>query len=170
MNMELKDLPEKMRKQAEAKIAAQSDGKNLTKHRVEKLGKNDLVKRQSPELASESGETGRKNKYGNKKCMANGITFDSKKEMYRYLELKGLEDAGLIVDLKLQHHFTLSESFLRPDGELIRKIEYVADFTYVDSEGNFVVEDVKSEATRKNPVYSLKRRLMANEGYKIREV
>ena len=84
-----------MRKQAEAKIAAQSDGKNLTKHRVEKLGKNDLVKRQSPELASESGETGRKNKYGNKKCMANGITFDSKKEMYRYLELKGLEDAGL---------------------------------------------------------------------------
>lgn len=102
--------------------------------------------------------------------MANGITFDSKKEMYRYLELKGLEDAGLIVDLKLQHHFTLSESFRRPDGELIRKIEYVADFTYFDSEGKFVVEDVKSEATRKNPVYSLKKRLMANEGYKIREV
>ena len=158
-----------MRKQAAVKIAAQSDGKILTKHQVEKLGKNDLVKRQSLGLASESDGTGRKNKYGNKKCMANGITFDSKKEMYRYLELKGLEDAGLIVDLKLQHHFTLSESF-RPDGELIRKIEYVADFTYFDNEGKFVFEDVKSEATRKNPVYSLKKRLMANEGYKIREV
>ena len=156
MNMELKDLPEKMRRQAEAKIAAQSDGKILTKHRIEKLDKSD--------------ETGRKNKYGNKRCTTNGITFDSKKEMYRYLELKGLEDAGLIVDLKLQHHFTLSESFRRPDGELIRKIEYIADFTYFDGEGKFIIEDVKSEATRKNPVYSLKRRMMANEGYKIREV
>lgn len=159
-----------MRKQAISKIAAQSDGKILTKASIEKLDKNDLMKRQSLGLASESDGTGRKNKYGNKKCMANGITFDSKKEMYRYLELKGLEDAGLIVDLKLQHHFTLSESFRRPDGELIRKIEYVADFTYFDNEGKFVVEDVKSEATRKNPVYSLKKRLMANEGYKIREV
>mgnify|MGYP004479584119 FL=1 len=159
-----------MRKQAEAKIAAQSDGRTLTKHRVEKLDKNDLAERQAPETATESDGTGRKNKYGNKKCMANGITFDSKKEMYRYLELKGLEDAGLIVDLKLQHHFTLSESFRRPDGELIRKIEYIADFTYFDGEGKFIVEDVKSEATRKNPVYSLKKRLMAREGYKIREV
>lgn len=159
-----------MRKQAEAKIAAQSDGKILTKHRIEKLDKNDLTKRQAPKSASESDETGRKNKYGNKRCTANGITFDSKKEMYRYLELKGLEDAGLIVDLKLQHHFTLSEAFRRPDGELIRRIEYVADFTYFDGEGKFIVEDVKSEATRKNPVYSLKKRMMANEGYKIREV
>ena len=74
-----------MRKQAEAKIAAQSDGKILTKHRVEKLDKNDLTKRQAPESASESDGTGRKNKYGNKRCAANGITFDSKKEMYRYL-------------------------------------------------------------------------------------
>lgn len=159
-----------MRKQAEAKIAAQSDGKTLTRHRVEKLDKNVLAKRQTPETASGSDGTGRKNKYGNKRCTANGITFDSKKEMCRYLVLKGLEDAGLIVDLKLQHHFTLSESFRRPNGELIRKIEYIADFTYFDSEGKFVVEDVKSEATRKNPVYSLKKRLMANKGYKIREV
>ena len=159
-----------MRKQAISKIAAQSDGKILTKHRIEKFDKNDLTKRQAPESASESDGTVRKNKYGNKRCAANGITFDSKKEMYRYLELKGLEDAGLIVDLKLQHHFTLSEAFRRPDGELIRKIEYIADFTYFDGEGKFVVEDVKSEATRKNPVYSLKKRLMAREGYKIREV
>lgn len=159
-----------MRRQAEAKIAAQSDGRTLTKHRIEKLDKNDLAKRQAPESAFHGTETGKKNKYGNKKCTANGITFDSKKEMYRYLELKGLEDAGLIVDLKLQHHFTLSEAFRRPDGELIRKIEYIADFTYFDGEGKFVIEDVKSEATRKNQVYSLKKRLMAREGYKIREV
>lgn len=90
--------------------------------------------------------------------------------MYRYLELKGLEDAGLIVDLKLQHHFTLAEAFRQSDGGLVRKIEYIADFTYFDGEGKFVVEDVKSEATRKNKVYSIKRRMMANKGYKIREV
>ena len=159
-----------MQKQAEAKIAAQSEEKTLIRHRVEKLDKNDLAKRQAPETASESDGAGKKNKYGNKRSTANGIPFDSKKEMYRYLELKGLEDAGLIVDLKLQHHFTLSESFRRPDGELIRKIEYIADFTYFDGEGKFIIEDVKSEVTRKNPVYSLKKRMMANEGYKIREV
>lgn len=159
-----------MQRQAEAKIAAQSDGKILTKASIEKLDKNDLTKRQAPESVSKSDGTGRKNKYGNKRCTANGITFDSKKEMYRYLELKGLEDAGLIVDLKLQHHFTLSEAFRRPDGELIRRIEYIADFTYFDGEGKFIIEDVKSEATRKNPVYSLKKRLMAREGYAIREV
>lgn len=170
MNMELKDLPEKMRKQAEAKIAAQSEEKYKNDQRVEMPDKIDLTKRQAPETASENREDGRKSKYGNKRCEANGITFDSKKEMYRYLELKGLQDAGLISDLKLQHHFTLAEAFRTPDGEPVRRTEYIADFTYVDAEGKFVVEDVKSEITRKNPVYSLKKRLMAHEGYMIREV
>ena len=57
-----------------------------------------------------------------------------------------------------------------PDGTPIRKMEYIADFTYTDGEGRFIVEDVKSEATRKNPVYAIKKKLMAHEGYKITEV
>ena len=66
MNMNLEDLPEKLRKQAEAKIAAQN--------------KKMQSKAQNPETSSENQICGRKNKYGNKRCEANGITFDSKKE------------------------------------------------------------------------------------------
>ncbi len=109
-------------------------------------------------------------KYGNVRCEFAGIKFDSKKERARFLELKGLADAGRITDLRLQHHFTLSEAFTTPDGAKINRVEYVADFTYTDESGSFVVEDVKSEATRKNAVYSLKKRLMADAGYMIREV
>ena len=109
-------------------------------------------------------------KYGNVRCDLDGIKFDSKKERNRFVELKQLFDAGKITDLRLQHHFTLSESFMRPDGEKIGRVEYIADFTYTDSEGDFIIEDVKSEATRKNAVYSIKKRLMADSGYKITEV
>ena len=45
-----------------------------------KLDKIDLTKAQHPETSSENQICGRKNKYGNKRCEANGITFDSKKE------------------------------------------------------------------------------------------
>ncbi len=80
MNMNLEDLPEKLRKQAEAKIAAQNKKMQPNEHRVGKLDKIDLTKAQNPETSSENQICGRKNKYGNKRCEANGITFDSKKE------------------------------------------------------------------------------------------
>lgn len=99
-----------------------------------------------------------------------GIKFDSRKECLRYLELKGRYDAGLIKDLKLQHHFTLQEGFKTVEGETIRKMEYVADFTYIDEDGKFVIEDVKSEATAKNEKYRIKKKLMAEKGLMIKEV
>ena len=46
-------------------------------------------------------------KYKNKKTVVDGITFDSKKEASRYLELKKLKDAGFIDDLELQVKFVL---------------------------------------------------------------
>ena len=159
-----------MQEQAKRKIAAQSEKKVTTKDSVKKLDKIALAKRQELGTASESNRTDNKSKYGNKRCTVNGVAFDSKKEMYRYLELKGMQDAGLITELKLQHHFTLSEAFRTAGGETVRRVEYIADFTYFDSEGKFTVEDVKSEATRKNPVYSIKKRLMASMGYMITEV
>lgn len=79
-------------------------------------------------------------------------------------------EAGLIKDIRLQHHFTLQEAFKTIDGEPVRKMEYVADFTYIDQQGNFIIEDVKSEATRKDKVYRLKKKLMAQKGYMITEV
>ena len=49
------------------------------------------------------------NKYGNKKAVRNGITFDSQKEAARYDQLMLRLCAGEIRDLKLQPEFTLQE-------------------------------------------------------------
>ena len=168
MNMRIEDLPEKLRRQAEGKIKAQSVKTIKTEELLERTVKNEQRRKQRLTEASEAESS--RSKYGNIACEVNGIRFDSKKESRRYLELKGMMDAGQISDLKLQHHFTLSEAFKTADGETVRRTEYIADFTYFDSDGRFIIEDVKSAATRKNPVYSLKKRLMASAGWAIREV
>ena len=46
-----------------------------------------------------------RSKYGARKTIVDGITFDSKKEANRYRELKLLEDAGEIEKLKMQVAF-----------------------------------------------------------------
>ncbi len=85
----------------------------------------------------------------------------SKAEHRRACELKLLERAGKISDLKEQVRFELVP---KRDGE--RAVVYVADFTYTEK-GTFVVEDCKGFKT---PVYRLKKRLMAHvHGIKIRE-
>lgn len=112
----------------------------------------------------------RGNKYNNTPTEVANIRFDSKKEANRYNELMAMQKASQIKNLKLQHTFTLQEQFKTTEGELIKSIKYVADFTYTDADGNFVIEDVKSAATKENKVYKLKKKLMAEKGYKIREV
>lgn len=93
------------------------------------------------------------NKYHNKKVIYNGITFDSIKEKNRYIELKLLERAGVIKDLKLQYEFELQSAFIL-NKKKIRKISYIADFYYFDNKLNdYVVEDVKSEITKKDKTY-----------------
>lgn len=97
------------------------------------------------------------NKFRNIKITIDGIKFDSKKEAARYCELKIMEKAGHISDLKTQPRFELLPSFRR-DGVLQRKIEYIADFMYKTKSGVFV-EDVKSEMTKSLPVYRMKKKL-----------
>ena len=95
-------------------------------------------------------------KYRSQKTIIDGISFDSKREGNRYVELKMLERAGKIKDLELQHQYELQPSF-RKNGRTIRAITYVADFTYFDLERmRIVVEDVKGFRT---DVYMLKRKL-----------
>ena len=55
--------------------------------------------------------------------------FDSIRESQRYKELKLLERAGEISNLKLQPKFLLQDSF-KKNGKTYRKIEYIADFSY----------------------------------------
>lgn len=106
----------------------------------------------------------KKNKFGAHKTVLDGVKFDSKKEAKRYIQLKQMEHAGLIADLKLQVPFVLINK-----SKYGREIKYLADFTYVE-DGEMVVEDVKSDATV-TPLYRLKKRLVAERyGIVIREI
>lgn len=98
----------------------------------------------------------RTSKYNARKVTLDGHRFDSQREARRYEELKALEAGGKISQLELQPRFELQAGF-RYRGEAVRKIEYVADFKYLDYErGGLVVEDVKGMRT---DVYRLKKKL-----------
>lgn len=109
------------------------------------------------------------NKYHNQKTEVDGVTFDSKHEARRYIELKYLERAGLITDLQLQRRFTLIGAQKDENGKIIeRPLTYVADFAYKDKTGKTIVEDAKGAIT---DVYKIKRKLMLSiYGIRVQEV
>ena len=91
----------------------------------------------------------KRSKYGAKKTVVDGITFDSMAEAARYSVLKILQAGGLISDLRLQVKYDIAVNS--------KKVcRYVADFVYSEN-GKEVVEDVKG---MKTPVYNLKKKLM----------
>lgn len=98
-------------------------------------------------------------KYKNLKTTVDGIVFDSKKEAARYQDLRLLERAGEIQDLRCQVPFELVPAQRDAKGKLVeRPVKYLADFVYQDcATGERVVEDVKGYRT---DVYKIKRRLM----------
>ncbi len=107
-----------------------------------------------------------KPKYRNEKCEWNGLKFDSMHEMERYMVLLDDQRTGKISNLRTQVRFELIPA-KRIDGKVVeRGCWYVADFVYI-KDGKTVVEDAKSEITRKNPAYIIKRKLML-EKYEIR--
>jgi hypothetical protein len=91
----------------------------------------------------------RRSKYGAKKTVVDGVTFDSQAEATRYGVLKVIQSAGLIKDLRLQVAYQITVN-----GKKVCR--YVADFVYIEN-GKEVVEDVKG---MKTPVYNLKKKLM----------
>ena len=103
------------------------------------------------------------NKFRNTVVLYDGEKFDSRRELKRWLELKILERAKEITHLSRQVTYPI-----KIGDALICK--YIADFEYMER-GQLVVEDVKSEITRKDPTYRLKNKLMrAVNGIEIREV
>ena len=107
------------------------------------------------------------NKYGAKKVELDGIRFDSKKEARVYSELKLLERAGKICDLRLQVPFDLLPA-QKIGGKVVeRKVTYKADFVYHEN-GLQVVVDAKGVRTKE---YIIKRKLMLYLfGIRIKEV
>lgn len=81
--------------------------------------------------------------------------FDSKKEKKRDYELTQLLQSGEILTLERQVKYELIP---KQDGE--RSTNYIADFRYTKKDGSIVVEDVKSNFTKKLPLYIIKRKLM----------
>lgn len=113
----------------------------------------------------------RASKFGNIKTVVDGIEFSSKKEARRYGELRILEKAGEIRDLQLQPRFPFKVND-------VSVCTYVGDFSYIINPkpgdqhvGTYVLEDVKSAITRKDPVYRIKNKLFkAVMGFEITEV
>lgn len=88
--------------------------------------------------------------------------FHSRKEHRRAEELKVLQKIGAISRLEFQKRF---EVIPKQDGE--RAAHYIADFVYVECDGNEVIEDSKGFRT---PDYVLKRKLMLKvHGIRVRE-
>lgn len=107
------------------------------------------------------------NKFGNRKTLFNGITFDSRREAKRYAELVLLLRAGQISNLRRQVPFELLPSQKRNGKVIERPVKYVADFVYIEN-GQEVVEDAKGLRTKE---YILKRKLMLWQyGIQIKEV
>lgn len=97
-------------------------------------------------------------KYRSRKTTINGVTFDSKKEAERYLDLLQMQSMGLISGLELQPEFLILERF-RHEGRTERAIIYRADFRYIQN-GRTVVEDVKGVRTE---AYKIKRKMFLSQ-------
>ncbi len=102
----------------------------------------------------------KRSKWGAIKTKVDGITFMSRKEAKRYVELKAMESAGEITGLRLQPKFLLQEAFTTSDGRKVRQIEYIADFMYkkVMPDGMIqgIIEDVKGSKKTQTPEFKLK--------------
>lgn len=99
--------------------------------------------------AAEAKLERKRGKYGNQRVTIGGLTFDSKREAKRWLELVEEERAGRISQLERQVRFELSIAG-------VKVCDYVSDFCYI-RDGQRVVEDSKG---MKTAVYRLKKRMM----------
>jgi hypothetical protein len=98
-------------------------------------------------------------KYRNVRTVIDGVSFDSKAEARRYATLKLLERAGEITDLRRQVAYELLPSVKYASStKATGPTKYLADFVYIDKDGNQIIEDVKGGPD--NPVFKLKRKLM----------
>ena len=117
----------------------------------------------------------KESKYHSEKVTIDGETFDSRREARRWMDLRLLEQAGEIRDLRRQVKYILiptqrEEGDGKKLGKLLEKeASYIADFVYQDARtGETIVEDSKGFRT---DAYILKRKLMLwVHGIKITEV
>ena len=98
-------------------------------------------------------------KYRSEPMTVDGHRFPSRREARRYRELKLMEHAGIISELKLQVRYAL-----HVNGIVVT--HFVADFVYIEK-GQQAVEDAKGFRT---DIFRIKKKMMAAEyGIDIKE-
>ncbi|MBN6889925.1 uncharacterized protein DUF1064 [Cytobacillus horneckiae] len=97
----------------------------------------------------------KRSKYGNKKVVVDGHTFDSKAEAKYYQQLRWLQQAKQIKSFKLQPRYLLQEGF-KKNGKTYRAIHYKADFEVHKLDGTVEIIDIKGAITKE---FSIKRKL-----------
>lgn len=109
----------------------------------------------------DKAKVAKRNKFNAQKIELDGMTFDSKKEHKRYIELKAMQQRGEIFGLEHHTKFELApKTKLEGEKRVKPALRYFADFTYYNTRGEYIVEDVKSAATRKLASYRNKKHLM----------
>lgn len=106
-------------------------------------------------------------KFNNRKVIVDGHKFDSRHEAQVYLYLKQQQTEGNITQLSLQVPFTLLEKY-KINNRTVREIKYIADFTFINSDGQLEIWDAKGVRT---DCYKLKKKLFEfRYGIEIKEV
>jgi hypothetical protein len=99
-------------------------------------------------------------KHKNKKCVIDGIKFDSLGEGARYKELCALQWTLHISQLNIHPEYILAPSVKFAGAARAKPaLKYIADFEYMEN-GKLVVEDFKSPATAKLATFQIKRHFM----------
>ena len=112
-----------------------------------------------------------KNKFGARKIKNAWGEFDSKAEFLRYVELLDMQRNGTINSIQRQVKYEIipvikmvKEIALKTKTKLVERVDekpahYTCDFQYIQ-DGVLVIEDAKSDATRREKDYVLRRKLM----------
>jgi len=107
-------------------------------------------------------------KFGAQRITVDGITFDSKREAKRWAELKLLERAGKIIELRRQVVVPLEGRHGPLQARKGRQMRITVDFGYVEvATGQSIYEDAKGMPTRD---YEVRRAVAAAQGVEVREV
>jgi len=104
------------------------------------------------------------NKFNAKKQIYKGLKFDSKKELHRYLVLEKLLKGKAISNLELHPVYPLMVNGIKIG-------RYTADFRYKNQNGETIIEDVKSKATKTRD-YMIRKKILAtyNPPINIKEI
>lgn len=104
-------------------------------------------------------------KYGAKKCLINGLKFDSVMEGRYYVYLLHLIQDGVITSFERQVTYVLQDKYRDAfTGKVVSAIKYVADFVLTMPDDSEVVIDVKGKETAD---FKLKKKMF---GFRYRDI